>query len=78
MKLSMLSEANRTQLAKEIEQKGYDQEDVADLLDVDPSTVSRHISNTRNPSYDTLKEYVKVLGSQVLKDFGLASGDARK
>lgn len=78
MKLNVLYENERDGLSNKIKKKGYDQEDVADIIGVDPSTISRHISGIRDPSFDTLEQYAKILGSGVLTDFGLASSSTEK
>ena len=53
-----------TPFARALQAQAKEQEEIADRVDVDPSTVSRWKSRTRKPSFDNLRKAVKAVGTQ--------------
>lgn len=57
--------SEQSPFARAIRASGFkSQEKLADLVDVDPSTISRFKTGTRKPSFDTMQRLVKRTGSE--------------
>lgn len=53
-------------LAKAIKSKGYSQDEAADILDVDKSTISRIKTGTRKPSFDLMRKMSIKFGKGII------------
>lgn len=58
--------AEQEPLAKAIRSKGENQNDAAEKLDVDKSTISRIKTGERNPSFELLQKLKKAYGSGIV------------
>jgi DNA-binding XRE family transcriptional regulator len=58
--------SEQSPLKKAIVSKGEDQDDAAEVLDVDKSTISRIKTGTRKPSFDLMKQMKKHYGAGVV------------